>query len=293
MLKVLQKEGEICQNMIMIMDKGEQRMSKGLVGKHVVLGATRKTDEMTTLITKQGGTASVRSLQGTVFKAGSEIETDIRNFVKKGADWVIITTGIGLETLLEQAEGLGLREKFIDQLSNAKIASRGYKTTAALKRLKLKAVVSDDDGTTQSLINKMKDLPLENKKIVVQLHGEKAPSLIDFLEKKCGEIALLLPYVHIAPEQETLELVCKEIINKEVDAVCFTTAIQVHWLFDYAKKNELQKDIMSAFNEGKTIATAVGKVTAAALKEEGIERIVVPSHERMGAMIVELAQFYE
>ncbi|WP_428908516.1 uroporphyrinogen-III synthase [Niallia sp. Krafla_26] len=268
-------------------------MGNGLAGKHVVLGATRKTDEMMTLIQKQGGTASVRSLQGTVFKAGNEIEKDIRAFVENGADWAIITTGIGLETLLEQTDKLGLHEKFIEQLSKTKIASRGYKTTAALKRLNLQAVVSDDDGTTQNLIHKMQDLCLENKKIVVQLHGEKAPSLIEFLETKGAHVTYLLPYIHVAPEQETLERVCDEILNNKVDAVCFTTAIQVHWLLDFAKKKEFYKDILSAFNEGKTIATAVGKVTAAALKEEGVRRLVVPKHERMGAMIVELAQFFD
>ena len=43
----------------------------------------------------------------------------------------------------------------------------------------------------------------------------------------------------------------------------------------------------------KTVATAVGKVTAEALREEAIERIVVPEHERMGAMIIELAHYFE
>ena len=37
----------------------------------------------------------------------------------------------------------------------------------------------------------------------------------------------------------------------------------------------------------------MGKVTAEALVEEGIERIVVPQHERMGAMIVELVHYFE
>lgn len=37
---------------------------------------------------------------------------------------------------------------------------------------------------------------------------------------------------------------------------------------------------------------AVGKVTAEAIKEEGIERIIVPEHERMGAMIIELSRYY-
>ncbi|WP_338469309.1 uroporphyrinogen-III synthase [Niallia sp. XMNu-256] len=268
-------------------------MGKGLTGKHVVLGATRKTDEMITLIQKQGGTAIVRSLQGTVIKAGKEIEQGIVNFAQNGADWVILTTGIGLDTLLDQADQLQLKETFIEKLKIAKVASRGYKTANALKRLSINAVISDDDGTTQSLIRQMQDIDLSGKRVIVQLHGEKAPSLIHFLETKGAEISLLLPYQHIAPDQETLETLCKEILNKEVDAICFTTAVQVHGLFEYVNEKEILEDIKKIFNEGKTVATAVGKVTAAALKEEGINRIVVPAHERMGAMIIELARYYE
>ena len=42
-------------------------MGKALSGKHIVLGASRKTEEMSTLIEKQGGTASVRSLTRNCF----------------------------------------------------------------------------------------------------------------------------------------------------------------------------------------------------------------------------------
>ena len=129
-----------------------RQVGKELAGKHIVLGASRKTEEMTLLIEKQGGTASVRSLQGTVKKAGKELENDLKSFADHGADWVILTTGIGLDTLLEQAEILGIQQEVIHQLKSADVASRGYKTAAALKRLSIKAVVSDDDGTTQGLI---------------------------------------------------------------------------------------------------------------------------------------------
>jgi uroporphyrinogen-III synthase len=282
-----------CENITINESERRTEMGKGLEGKRVVLGASRKTEEMSALIHKQGGTASVRPLQGTVLKAGVEIESAIRSFALDGADWVVLTTGIGLQTLLEQAENLGLKQKFIEQLKASQVASRGYKTAAALKKLDIQAVVSDDDGTTQGLIRQMQDVDLKGKKVMVQLHGEKAPSLIEFLEGKDATISLLLPYQHIAPETETLESLCNEMLNGEVDAVCFTTAIQVHWLFHYVKKQAFEEKVMSAFNTGKIVATAVGKVTAEALKEEGISKIIVPNHERMGAMIVELAQYYE
>ena len=57
-------------------------------------------------------------------------------------------------------------------------------------------------------------------------------------------------------------------------------------------KKGIYEKIKTIFTE-RTVATAVGKVTAEALVEEGIERIVVPQHERMGAMIVELVHYFE
>ena len=82
---------------------------------------------------KARGQAVIRSLQGTVFLAKEELKPGIETFVKQGADWVILTTGIGTDTLIESAEELQLGKEFMNILSNAHIASRGYKTFAALK----------------------------------------------------------------------------------------------------------------------------------------------------------------
>lgn len=81
-------------------------------------------------------------------------------------------------------------------------------------------------------------------------------------------------------------------MNDEVDAVCFTTAIQVRSLFDFAKGRGYINEVKKVFEE-RAIAAAVGKVTAEALREEGITRLLAPEIERMGAMIVELAKYYE
>ncbi|MCQ6276167.1 uroporphyrinogen-III synthase [Bacillus sp. V3B] len=267
-------------------------MGKSLVGKHIVLGASRKTEEMSTLIEKQGGKASVRSLQGTVFKAEEEVKRDLRTFVAEGADWVIFTTGIGFQVLLEQAEDLGVKADFIKQVEQAKVASRGYKTAAALRKWQIQPVASDDNGTTQSLIRQLEDIDFSAQRVVVQLHGEKAPKLMQFLETKGAATTQLLPYQHIPPLQETVETLCQELMAGSIDAVCFTTAIQVHSLFEYASQKGYLNEIKAAFAD-KTIATAVGKVTAEALREEEISRIVVPEHERMGAMILELAHYFE
>lgn len=267
-------------------------MEKGLTGKRVVICGSRKIEEISTLIEKQGGVSQVRTLQGTVFFAEKEVEPDLRDFVQKGADWVIFTTGIGLETLVNLATELGFGDAFIKKIQEAKVASRGYKTLSALKKVGIQPLVVDEDGTTQGLARALESEDISGMNVMLQLHGETAPALTKFLEDRGATVQKILPYQHIAPEKDTVASLCQELLANECDAVCFTTATQVRSLFDYAKENNIHTDIVDSFKD-KVLAVAVGKVTAAALKEEGIERILMPDNERMGAMVIELAKYYQ
>lgn len=126
----------------------------------------------------------------------------------------------------------------------------------------------------------------------MQLHGDTAPTLKQYLTENGASYSELLPYRHVAPDSKTLETLYEEIVRREVDAVCFTAAMQVRFLFSFVKE---QKDIelfRRTLNE-HVVACAVGKVTQEALQEEGITRVIAPELERMGAMIVTLSQYFE
>ncbi|MGM0899707.1 MAG: uroporphyrinogen-III synthase [Bacillota bacterium] len=266
-------------------------MRKALIGKRIVIAASRKTEEMSMLVKKQGGTPIIRPLQGTVFLGEKNLESDLIKFIQEGADWAIFTTGIGVDTLLEISDKLGIKDEFINRIHEARIASRGYKTLLTLKKLGVKSSASDGDGTTRSLIKSLEGVDFNGKKVMVQLHGESAPTLIKFLKDKGAIVSTILPYEHIPPDIDVVAAVYDEITEKKLDAVCFTTAIQVRSLFDYARDKRDIECLLSSLGE-KTLAVAVGKVTAEALTEEGVERIIVPKHERMGAMIVELSRYF-
>lgn len=267
-------------------------MGNGLEGKRIVFGGSRKVEEICSLIDKQGGTPVIRSLQGTVFLADKEIEPDLKKIVNEGADWVIFTTGMGLDTLIKASEKVGMKEKFLQIIRHAKVASRGYKTLAALKKVGITPIASDDDGTSKGLMRSLEKYDFFGQKVMLQLHGETAPELTKFFEDKGATVLKILPYQHIAPETKTVFTLCHELRNQKVDAVCFTTAIQVRSLFDFSRKHGLYTEIVDSFRD-HVLAVAVGKVTAEALSEEGIERIISPKNERMGAMIIELAQYFD
>lgn len=261
-------------------------------GKRIVLCASRKLEEMTTLIEKQGGIAIVRPAQGILFSKEGELEDEIRAVIAMRPDWFIFTTGIGVETLLEAAERGKVKEEWVKTIQHANVAVRGYKTAAALKKIGVAPVAASDDGTTKGLIRSLNEYSFAGKKVIVQLHGTTSPTLKEFLEENHAIYTELLPYRHVAPDPEVLEKLYEEVIHRKVDAVCFTTEVQVRFLFSFVKE---QKDIewfRQSFNE-HVIACAVGKVTAEALYEEGIVRVVAPELERMGAMIVTLSRYFE
>ncbi|WP_017727688.1 uroporphyrinogen-III synthase [Halalkalibacterium ligniniphilum] len=266
-------------------------MAQKLAGKRVAIAGSRKTEEMSTLIEKQGGTAFVRPLQGTVFLAQKEIEPKLKQFVEHGADWVIFTTGIGTDALFNFSEQLGVHDQFLNVLHDAKIASRGYKTLAALKKRNIKPLVVDEDGTMNGLMEQLKKYDFSSKRIMVQLHGVSSPVLRAFFNDKGATVTELLPYQHIAPDEKTIEQLLFELMNDKLDALCFTTAIQVRSLFDYARNKAAHGNLLTVF-KNSVVAVSVGKVTTEALRDEGVERIVAPEHERMGAMIMELARYY-
>ncbi|MDQ8737314.1 uroporphyrinogen-III synthase [Paenibacillus sp. LHD-38] len=265
----------------------------GLQGKRVVIAGSRKTDEMGLIIEKQGGVPIIRSLQGLTMFEEEQLEEPLRRFAEQGSDWVILTTGMGSESLVTAAGKLGIGQDVIDRLSNAKIAARGYKTSAFLKRNELKAVVSDDDGTMQGLIENLASFDFEGQSVWIQLHGEPAPELVRFLENKgAAHVESVLPYRHVPPADATLAMLMEELMEAAVDTVCFTTAVQVHYLFRHAIAQGRKEQLLECF-EQQVVAAAVGKVTAEALKEYGVTRMVVPEIERMGALIIEIVRYYE
>lgn len=270
----------------------ERNMGNIMNGKRIAIGASRKVEEISALIEKQGGIPGVFPLQGTVFLAEQEIEPAFKEFISEGADWIIFTSGIGTETLIGLAEKLGVKKQFFNIIQQANVASRGYKTISTLKKIGIKPVASDSDGTTRSLIRSLKNYNFSGEKVIVQLHGEPAAALTKFLENQGASVLKLLPYQHIAPEAEVVKKLCEELLSNKLDAVCFTTAIQVRSLFTFAKEQGCLPEILTAF-QGNSLAVAVGKVTAEALAEEGVERVIAPEHERMGAMIVELSRYYK
>jgi uroporphyrinogen-III synthase len=267
-------------------------MTKPLKGKRIAVAGGRKFDELAAIIAKQGGEALCRPMMGSVSNDSAELADVIRKVCEQGADWVVLVTGVGTKALLGKADELGLGERLREILSNAKIAARGYKTFNALKTLGLKPVIVDDDGRVEGVRRQLEAFDFSNKHVAVQLHGERMPVLTDWLLSQGASVTEIPLYFYEEPEEKDVQQLLFEVVSDEVDAVAFTSNTQVKFFFEGAKRLRAEGFLQKAFNE-KVIALSVGSMTSAALQDYGITRIVAPEHERMGAMIMELAKYYQ
>ncbi|GFN32755.1 uroporphyrinogen-III synthase [Paenibacillus xylaniclasticus] len=262
-----------------------------LSGKTIAVTGPRKAEEMSRMIGKFGGRAVIRPAQGTVFLDDSQFAEQLQSLIEQPVDWLVLTTGVGTEALLSTAEKLGQLDSFIETLRKVRIAARGYKTVNVLRKLGLTPEVRDDDGTTAGLLRLMEPFDLSGKRIGLQLYGDPAPRLNAVLHSWGAVCEEILPYRHIPPEGGIVHQLIREIAGCDIDAVAFTSTVQVRYVMTEAAKTGLLTQVLDAF-AGPVLAAAVGKVTAEALYEEGVERVLYPEEERMGSMIVALSRFY-
>ncbi|UHA72004.1 uroporphyrinogen-III synthase [Paenibacillus sp. 481] len=265
-----------------------------LAGKTVALTGPRKAEEMANIVSRQGGTPIIRPTQGTMFEHFERLEEEVDKLLETPLTWAVWTTGMGLDKLMEAAREAGKADMLIAKLKQLRHAARGYKTYNALKRLGIMPDVRDDDGSTLGLVRAMREYGVEQwagQSVSLQLHGDPAPVLVQFLQESGATWVELMPYRHTPPEPSVLAQLTDELLQGKVDAVAMTSAPQARFLFAYAREKGITEQLLHVFAT-RTLAAAVGRVTAAALADEGVERILVPEEERMGVLIVTLSQWF-
>lgn len=264
-----------------------------LEGKQIAVTGARKQDEVKQLVANFGGVAHIRPAQGTILTDEEEIGPAMRRMIAEGADWVIFTTGQGAQRLLDVARQSDMLWDWLRLLRTARVAARGYKTRKLLKEWAISPAVSDDDGTSAGLMRAFGEAPqLDGRKVVVQLHGERPERLLRWLEDNGAVVETLMPYIHVPPPESDIRSFLEELQERKFDAVAFTSALQVRYLFEMAGRFGMKEMLRSRLS-GDVLAAAVGKVTAEALEEEGVAPVLQPSDQRIGSLVVKLARYFQ
>jgi uroporphyrinogen-III synthase len=253
----------------------------------------RMSGEMADLIRRNGGTAwSVPAVREISLNASQPVNNFLDQLVAGSMTLVVFFTGVGIKTLLQEADGLGRRAELVDVLRKIPVVCRGPKPSAVLRRENIPIAASAPEPyTTHELIEVLAPFAVDGKTVGVLHYGERNALIAETLTARGAYVEELCLYEWLLPERiDDLQLLVQDLVAGHVDAVVFTSQIQIRHLFLIAQELQLASDLVVALNT-RTIVASIGPTCTGVLLEYGVTPHVIPEHPKMGYLIKALAEY--
>jgi uroporphyrinogen-III synthase len=216
------------------------------------------------------------------------IEALILSLQENPAKLFVFQTGVGTQALFAAADRLGLTEKMKSALEKAIVVARGPKPAGALRERKVRIDRSAADPfTTREILDSVKDLELNNQRVIVQRFGTANVELDRALEARGAQVAEIPTYRWaLPPDTGPLESLVAALERGELHAAVFTNAEQARNLFLVSEKLNKQDALRDALN--RTLVASIGPVASAALRERGVKIGLEASPPKLGALLAAL-----
>lgn len=263
-----------------------------LSGTKIVLLEARMNSELANLVRRQGGDpVSVPAVREAAIKANQEVAALADELSRGAVDYVVFQTGVGVMTLLDDADKLGRREELLAALTKTPLITRGPKPTAALARNGLTPIVTTaEPHTTAELLAALATLDLASKRVALLHYGERNVALSDALKRRGAILRELCLYEWQLPEDtDALKQLIDEIIRKDFTAIAFTSQIQARHLFQLASEAGKADALRQTLNDHLVVAS-VGPTCSEALRALGVAPNVEPEHPKMGHLVLALME---
>lgn len=251
--------------------------------------------ELADLVTRYGGRPrSVPSVREAPLAASDQVANFLARLCAGDFSLVVFLTGAGVVALLREAERLERFSETIEALRRTRIACRGSKPVAALRRHAVPVhLTATDPFTTTELLQAMQPVDLADANVALVHYGERNAPLASALRERGARLEEICLYEWLLPETvEPLQALVVDVIDGRLDAVAFTSQVQCRHLFQIAGDMGRADALAQALNTRTTVAV-IGPVCRAALKEHGVNPRVMPATPKMGPLIAALAEYLD
>lgn len=256
-------------------------------GARIALLEARLSSEMAELVRREGGAPVCAP---AVYEARLDVTTIIpaliSNIRRGHIRFVVCLTGAGLASLFAQADDIGLLENLADALSGAATVVRGPKPAAVLRRHDIPVRVGvQPPHTTAELLAAIAVLPLDGEGALVICDGGEASALVQSLLGRGAHVQVMRTYRWELPRDLVpIEQLVHRLIDDRIDAVAFTTQVQVRHLFAIADRLHRREALCHALNH-RTVVGSIGPTCSTVLEEFGVVPHVVASPPRMRPLV--------
>ena len=270
----------------------------GLTGLRVLALESRRAAELAKLISTYGGEPVVApAMREVPLDSNREALSFAEALLAGRFDVVIFLTGVGTRAVLSVAETKFRRADLVAALQRTKVVPRGPKPVTVLREIGVTpAFTVPEPNTWRELLQALDEAAtstpefrLRGARIAVQEYGVANPELIAALAERGAVLTRVPVYQWALPEDTTpLQSAIRDLAGQKIDAVFFTTSIQVAHLFQVADEMNLRE----AMREGlrRAIVASIGPTTSEELQRKGIRPDLEPSHPKMGFLVKETAE---
>jgi uroporphyrinogen-III synthase len=209
----------------------------------------------------------------------------VRSLADEPPALVIFQTGVGTRALFAATDGLGLTQPFLQLLAKTKVAARGPKPGGALRSKGVRIdCAAADPFTTREILESIRDVPVEKKRVIVQRYGSANAELDRALEARGAQVTEIPTYRWSLPaDTQPLEALVGALERGEMHAAVFTNGEQVRNLFAVADRLNKAQSLKSALN--RTLVASIGPVASAALREHEVKVGLESKPPKLGALM--------
>jgi uroporphyrinogen-III synthase len=225
-------------------------------------------------------------------EARQEVDTFLTRLGQGSIHMVIFLTGVGVNALVREAEQLGRLSDLLTGLAGVLTVCRGPKPVAALKRQSVAITIQvPEPHTTAELLAALAEVDLAGRGVAVVHYGERNAALTAALQARGARLEELCLYAWLLPDDlGPLQQLVRDLVAHRLDAIAFTSQVQVRHLWHVAAHLDLVEPLTRALTT-QCIVAAVGPTCAAALEAVGVVPHVVPAHPKMGPMVTALMAY--
>ncbi len=258
--------------------------------KVVAILETRTGEHLAELVARRGGLPMrAPALEEVPDVNREELAALLEGSAARPFKMAIFQTGVGTRALFEAAEALGSLPALERMLDGAVVVVRGPKPSGELNsrgvRIDLRASAP---FTTDTVLAAVSGVELEGGRVLVQRYGEANRKLCDALVSRGAVVDEIATYRWALPaDVGPLMRLIEALAAPTVDAVVFTSAVQVRNLYTIAERMRRGADLTGFLS--RVVVASIGPVCTAALAEHGVKPTFEASPPKLGPLVQGLA----
>lgn len=262
-----------------------------LLGATIGVTSHRRSDELIATFTRRGaGVVHAPTMRIVPLTEDADLVAGTRAAIADPPDVLVVTTAIGLRGWISAAEAHGLDEALVEALAGTQVLARGPKARGAVRAAGLSEAWTAASEQTAEAVEHLLGQGVVGRSVLVQLHGAAGLEDLEPLRAAGADLRTLAVYRWEPPDDPlAVDRLVDAVAARSLDAVTFTSAPGAVALLEAAQRRGRLAEVLAAMGstgDGRAavVCCAVGDVTAAPLRERGVEPLV-PERWRLGALM--------